>query len=229
MLPDFKFAFRSLLKSPGFTLIAVLMLALGIGLSSSSFSLANALLLRNVPYPEPSRLVRLYATSPQSNQGSFSPGNALFIRETATTIEKLATFSGDALALGEPGQPAEQVSGMVVTANFFELMGVRSSLGRVFSPDEDIPGKPHVTILTQRSWVRRYAADPGVIGRTVRLNSEAYTVIGVLPASFDAPLLWGSVDFIIPQIIQTNYPTNFKDTWLGIATRLKPGVSLVQA
>lgn len=228
MSSHFKFAFRSLLKSPGFTVVAVLMLALGIGLSSSSFSLANVLLLRNVPYPEPTRLVRLYITSPQTNQGSFSPGNALSLR-AATTVEKLATFAGDALSLGEPGQPAEQVSGMTVTANFFELMGVHASLGRVFSEGEDAPDKPRVAILTQRSWVRRYAADPAVIGRTVRLNSETYTVIGVLPASFDAPLLWGSVDYIIPQIMQPGFATNFKDSWLGVATRLKPSVSLAQA
>jgi len=224
-----KHAFRTLGKSPGFTLVAILMLALGIGLSSSSFSLANALLLRNVPYPEPSRLLRIYTTSPQGNQGSFSPGNALWLRENATTIERLAAFSGTALSLGEPGQPPEQVAGMNVTANFFSLMGVQPSLGRAFSPDEDQPEKPRVALLTQRAWIRRYAADPAVIGRNVRLNSETYTIIGVLPRNFDAPLLWGSVEYILPQVIYPGYSTNFKDSWMGVATRLKPGVSLAQA
>jgi len=224
-----KHALRPLAKSPGFTAIAVLMLALGIGLSASSFSMANTFLLRNVPYPDPHRLIRIFVTSPQSQQGSLSPGNGLELRDAATTVTSLALYSGDAYSLGEPGQAAEQVSGMAVTANFLGLIGVQPSLGRGFAADEDQPDKPRVTVLTHRAWVRRYSADPAVIGRTVRLNTDPYTIIGVLPATFDAPLVWGPVDFLIPLTIQTSFRTLFKDSWLAAVARLKPGTSLSQS
>ena len=110
-------ALRSLLKSPGFSTVAVLMLALGIGLSAGSFSMANAFLLRNVPYPEPDRLLRAFVVTPQSDQGGFSPGNALTLRATATSFSSLCIYNQDAFSLGEPGQPAEQVQGMIVTAS----------------------------------------------------------------------------------------------------------------
>ena len=228
MLP-LRHALRSLQKSPGFTAVAVLMLALGIGLSASSFSMANAFLLRNVPYPDPSRLVRLFVTSPQSQQGSFSPGNALELRDATTTLKGVSLYNGDAFSLGEPGQPAEQVSGMNVTANFLETIGVQPALGRGFTNDEDQPGKPRVTLLTHRAWVRRYGADAAVIGRIVRLNTDTYTIIGVLPPTFEAPLVWGNVDFVMPRVIESNFRTNFKDSWLQAVARLTPGTSLRQA
>ena len=229
MTPALRHAIRTLLKSPGFTAVALLMLALGIGLSASSFSMANAFLLRNVPYSDPDRLVRLFVTSPQGPQGSFSPGNALELRKTTQTLGETAFFSSDALSLGESGQPVEQVNGLNVTANFFDLLGVRPSLGRGFVAGEDSPEKPHVAVITQRAWVRRYAADPAVIGRTVRLNTELFTIVGVLPRSFDAPLVWGPVEYLVPQIIHPNFPTLFKDSWFQAIARLKPGISVQQS
>ncbi|HEV8409955.1 MAG TPA: ABC transporter permease, partial [Gemmatimonadaceae bacterium] len=222
-------AIRCLLKSPGFTVVAVLMLALGIGLSASSFSMANVFLLRNVPYPDAARLVRIFVTSPQSQQGSFTPGNILELRDTTTTFTGIALYNGDAFSLGEPGQPAEQVQGMNVTANFLEVLGVRPSLGRGFTAGEDQPGKPRVALITHRTWIRRYGGDASVLGRTVRLNTDPYTIVGVLPSIFDAPLVWGSVEFLIPRTIETNFRTNFKDSWLHAVARLKPEVSLRQS
>ena len=228
-MSDLRLALRTLLKAPGFTFVAVLMLALGIGLSASSFSMANAFLLRNVPYPEPNRLLRIFVTSPQAPQGAFSPGNILELRHAATSFTGIAIYNGDAYSLGEPGQPAEPVNGMTVTSNFFDLIGVQPMLGRTFAAGEDAPDKPRVALLTHRAWVRRYAADPAVLGRTIRLNTEPYTVVGVLPQTFEAPLVWGPVEFIVPQVIQTNFPSNFKDVWLQALGRLKPGVSPEQA
>jgi predicted permease len=228
-MSSLRFALRQLARAPGFAAVAILTLALGIGLSASSFSMANAFLLRDVPYPHPEQLVRIFATSRQSQNNSHHPGNILHIRDSATTFSELAIYNGDAYALGEPGQPAEQVTGLAATANFFELLGVQPSLGRGFAPGEDEPGKPRVTVLTHRAWVRRYAADPTVIGRSVRLNTEAYTIIGVLPPTFDAPLVWGPVEFIVPWIINPAYRTNFHDTWPHAVARLKPGGSIRQA
>lgn len=222
-------ALRSLYKSPGFSLVAVLMLALGIGLSAGSFSMANTFLLRNVPYPEPDRLLRLFVTTPQFDRGSFSPGNILALRESATSFSGVCLYNNDQYSLGEPGQPAEQVQGMDATANFFELLGVRPVLGRTFAAGDDEPGHSSIVVLTHRAWVRRYASDPAVLGRTVRLNSENFTVVGVLPASFDAPLVWGSLEYVRPMAIQPGFATNFKDSWIQGLARLKPGVSREKA
>lgn len=222
-------AFRSLLKSPGFSAVAILMLALGIGLSAGSFSMANTFLLRNVPYADADQLVRLFVTSAQFNQGPFTPGSALELRTAATSFSQFCIYNGDAYALGEPGQPAEQVQGMNVTASFFDLLGVRPFLGRGFAAGDDAPDHPKVAVISHRNWVRRYGADPAVIGRSVRLNSESYTIVGVLPESFDAPLVWGPADYILPLTIHPGFATNFKDSWLQIVARLKPGVSRKQA
>ena len=229
MLSDLRFAFRQLAKSPGFTTVAVLMLALGIGLSTSSFSMANAFLLRNVPYPEADRLVRIFVTSRQSQTGGHAPGNAIDLRETATSFSAVALYNGDNYSLGEPGQPAEQVFGMAVTADFFDLLGVQPALGRGFVAGEDQPEKPSVIVLTHRAWIRRYAGDANIIGRTIRVNTQPYTVIGVLPATFEAPIVWGPVEFIIPHTIPTSFRTNRNDNWMQMIARLKPGVSLRQA
>ena len=228
-MSDLRHAFRRLAKAPGFTVVALLMLALGIGLSASSFSMANTFLLRNVPYPNPDQLYSLFTTSPQSNKGRFSPGNVIALRDTLTSFSSFAFYNGDSPSLSEPGQPAERVQAMWVTANFFDTLGVQPSLGRGFTVGEDLPGKPRVAVLTQRAWIRRYASDPNVIGRTVRLNMEPFTIVGVLPAVFDAPLVWGPVEYIVPQTIDPSFQANFKDSWLSAVARLKPGVSLEQA
>lgn len=228
-MSNLRFALRSLLKSPGFTAVAILMLALGIGLSASSFSMANAFLLRNVPYPEPERLVRLWETSARSNRGDFSPGNILALRETLTSFSAFSLFSGEQIALGEVGQPAEQVQAMWVSANFFELIGVQPIVGRGFAVGEDLPDKPRVAVISHRAWLRRFGGEDSVIGRTVRINTETYTIVGVLPAKFDAPLVWGPVEFLMPSVIHPGFTSNFKDSWLAGVARLKPGVSIDQA
>ena len=224
-----KSVLRQLAKSPGFAVVAILMLALGIGLSASSFSMANIFLLRNVPYPEPDRLISLFTTSAQFNKGSFSPGNILALQETLTSFSSIAFYNGDGPSLSEAGQPAERVQAMWTTANFFETIGVQPTLGRGFVTGEDLPEKPRVAVITQRTWHRRYASDPAVIGRTIHLNTEAFTIVGVLPETFDAPLVWGPVEFIVPQTIHPGFHTNFKDSWLQAVARLKPGVALRQA
>ena len=229
MLSDLRLALRTLLKSPGFTAIAVLTLALGIGLSTSAFSLTNVLLFRSLPYPASDRLVRVFRTTPQSQQNGHAPGNALDIRAAITTCAPVGLFSYDSLALAEPDQPAVQINAVNFSADFFNLLGVAPAHGRLFAPDEDQPGKSAVVVLTHRMWTRRFAADPQVIGRTLRINGENATVIGVLPASFEAPLVWGPCDIVRPLTQQTTFPADRTNSWMGIVGRLKPGVSLAQA
>ena len=225
---NLKFAFRQLAKSPGFTVVAVLMLALGIGLSTSSFSMANAFLLRNVPYPDADRLVRIFGTSRQTQTGGLSPGNASEVRATATSFSAAALYNGDNYSLGDPGQPAEQVFGMAASANFFDVLGVQPFLGRGFTTDED-QGKSTAVILSYRTWVRRYAGDPGVIGRTIRINAQPYTIVGVLPASFEALIVWGPFEFVLPRTVDGDFRSNFSGSWVQIVGRLKPGATLRSA
>lgn len=224
-----KVVLRQLLRSPGFSLVAVLMLALGIGFSTSSFSLANTFLLRNVPYPDADRLVRIFGTSPQTQQRGHAPGNILDVRAQATSFASMALYNFDSYALGEPGQPAEQVGGMAATANFFTLLGVQPVLGRGFTPDEDQPEKPLVAVITHRAWTRRYASDPNVIGRTIRINTEPHTIIGVLPPEFDAPLVWGPVEFVAIRTIHPEFHANRTDAWMQAVARLKPEATLQSA
>jgi len=226
MPQDLRFALRQFAKSPGFTAIAVLMLALGIGLSTSSFSMANAFLLRNVPYPDADRLVRVFGTSRQTQTGGHAPGNAIDLRETATSFSAIALYNGDNYSIGEPGQPAEQVFGMAATANFFDLLGGHPFMGRGFLAGEDQSDPPTVAVLSYRAWVRRYAGDPKVIGRTIRINTQPYTIIGVLPASFEALIVWGPFEFVMPRSMVPSFRTSRTDTWMQVVARLKPGVSL---
>ncbi len=226
---DLRFALRQLLNAPGFTLVAILTLGLGIGLSAGSFSLTNAFLLRLLPYPESTRLVRIFRTSPQSASRPLTPADMLALREAATSFTSIAIFNGDSYTLGEPGQPAELVAGMTVTADFLDVLQVQPSLGRGFAPGEDQPGRPAVAVITQRAWARRYGHDPSVIGRTVRINREPFTIVGVLPEHFDAPLVWGAVEVLVPRFLQPTYRTDRRRAWMHAVARLKPGVALRQA
>ena len=228
-MKDLRCAFRQLAKSPGFTVVAVLMLALGIGLSTSSFSMANAFLLRNVPYPNADRLVRVFGTSRQTQTGGLAPGAAIELRELVTSCAAVALYNFDFFSLGESGQPAEQVQAMQVTTNFFDLLGVQPALGRGFAAGEDEPGKPAVVVLSYRAWMRRYAGDPSVIGHTVRLNAQPYTAIGVLPDSFEAPIVWGPVEFVMPRPMETGFRANLTDRWMQVVGRLKAGATLRSA
>ncbi len=229
MMANIKFALRQLAKSPGFTVIAVLTLALGIGLSTSSFSLANAFLLRNVPYPGADRLVRIFGTSRLSQNDGHAPANIIELRAATTSFSAFAIYNYDNYSLGEPGQPAEQVSGLAATADFFDLLGVQPSLGRGFVKGEDQPDKPAVIVLTHRAWIRRFAGDAAVIGRTLRVNAQPYTVIGVLPETFDAPIVWGPAEFVMPRTMYPSFQTDRTNFWMQGVGRLKPGVNLRQA
>ena len=226
---DLRFAFRQLAKSPGFTAVALLTLALGIAMSTSSFSLANTFLLRTVPYPHGDRLVQILRTTPQSLNAPLAPANALDVRTESTSFAGLAFFFGDAASLAEPGQPAQQVFGLSASPALLAVIGIQPSLGRNFTPDEEQPGKSKVVILAHRTWVRRFGSDPGVINRTLRLDGDNYTIVGVLPAHFDAPLVWGPVEFVRPLTIEKHFLTLRDNAWFRTVARLKDGVSLPQA
>ena len=228
MLHDLRFALRQLAKTPGFTAVALVTLALGIGLNTSMFSVLNVLLFR-MPYPDSSSLVRVCRTSPQSQMWPHSPANFLDQRAQNQVFEWMAAANWANFILTEPGAPAEQLHGMMVTAGLFPCLGVQPELGRWFTADEDQPGRNQVVVINHELWVGRFAADPKIIGRTLRLNGEIVTIVGVMPAGFVYPFLWGPVDAWRPIAFTAGQRQSRGDNWLQVIARLKPGVSVAQA
>jgi len=223
-----KHAFRSLLKSPGFTVVALLTLALGIGVNSSAFSVVNALLFAT-PYPADAQLVRLYRTSPQSPRWPHSVANFLDHRAHNTVFERVAAASWSSLNLAEPGEPAERLRSLSVTADFFPLLGVAPEIGRWFNATEDQPGQAGVIMLSHGTWQQRYGGDPAIIGRQLRVNAESVAVIGVMPARFDYPQVWGRIDAWRPIAFSDQARQDRGNNFLQEIARLKPGVTLPSA
>jgi len=229
MFAALKFALRSLAKSPGYTAIALLTLALGIGVNTAMFSVVRAFLLQPAPYPDSERLVRVYRTSPQSKTWPHSAPDLDDLRAQNRSFAAFAAFQWWSFSLAEPGQPAERMQGMVASADLFAALGVQPALGRAFTREEQQPGRDQVVILTDSLWRSRFAADPGIIGRTIRVDGTTQTVIGVMPASFAYPLFWGRLDAIRPLVYSAEWQHLRNNQWLGAIARLKPGVALDQA
>lgn len=228
MTTNLRIALRSLAKSPGFSAVAILTLALGIGLSTSSFSIANVLLLRNLSYPESENLVRIFRTSPKSDSQAHSPGNLLDLRDGATTLSDITFTTIDQHSFAEPGQPARTVWMLVASSNFFDAIRLQPALGRGFSPDDGKPGRESVVVLSNKMWKRNYGSDPGVLGRKVRINGEECTIVGVMPASFHAPLLWGPAEVIRPMAFLPEFSNYRSGKWLDCFARIKPGTTRKQ-
>src|ERR1051325_10384922 len=185
MFSDFRLACRQLAKTPGFTAIALLTLALGIGLNTSMFSLMNLLILRPLPFPERDHLVRIYRTTPQSQTAEHYYPDFLNLAPEVASFADLAAFRFWNYALAVEGRPAVNLNGWRVSANFFSTLGVKPALGRFFTTDEDRPAN-HVIILGYATWQAQFGGDPAVIGRNVTLDDESTTIIGVAPMSFAA-------------------------------------------
>ena len=228
MFAHLRFALRQLARSPGYTAVAVVTLALGIGLSTSSFSIANVVLLRDLAYPDATRLVRVMRTARQSGFLPHAPANLIDVRDTAESFSGMALYTVLATTLGEAGQPAESIGTVSATANLFDVLQVKPFIGRGFLPGDDAPNRPLVTVLTYKTWSQRYGADPHVIGRTVRLEAKTHTIVGVLPPEFDAPLVWGSAAFVTPFTITPDVRQRRNGAFLHAVARLADGVTVVQ-
>ena len=175
---DIRYALRGLRKSPGFTVIAVLTLALGIGANTAIFSLIDSLLLSPLPYPEPTRLVTIKQNDSLQNIDDILRQTKTLARGGGATIERM-DYTGGA----EP----VQIRASYVNAGLLETLGVAPMLGRVFSPDDDVKGAPHHMVITHHFWQEFLHGDPNVLGRTMTLNGANYTVIGVMPPGFALP------------------------------------------
>jgi predicted permease len=237
---DARFALRSLRRAPGLTAFVVITLALGIGMTSGTFSMVDALIFRPYPVPHPSGVVSLVSTTHDSSFDEFSYREYLDIRgKTKSYDGVIASAAMEAVGFSaEPAATPRIKGGMMVSGNYFHLLGVEPRLGRGFREDEDqVPGRDAVVVLGPDFWKHEFASDPSVLGRTVRLNGTEFTVIGVAPESFPGMLIFGHPDFYMPlamaRVFSTNHQKNFfedrDDRELNVKARLKPGTTLEQA
>jgi predicted permease len=228
LLQDFRFAARSLCKSPGFTAIAALTLAFGIGVNTSMFTALQSLLLRDLPLADPDRMVQVFRTSPHSQRWPHAPANFLEQQSGNDVFVAMAAVDGNSFNLAEPGEPAERVSGRRLSAEIFTILDTQPLLGRAFTREEDRPGN-NVVMLSHRFWQTRFGGDASIVGRTLRLDGETAEVIGVLAPELREYPLVGEADVWRPIGFTSEQRTNRVGNYLQSLARLKPGVTLTQA
>lgn len=228
MINDLRYAFRQLIKSPGFAAVTILTLALGIGACTAIFSVVNTVLLRPLEYPDPARLVVIRETQlPDFPEFSVSPPNYLDWEKQTKSYENLAAYAGSRINLTGDGEP-QQLVGVKATAHYFDVYGVKPALGRTFLPEEDAPGKNHVVVLSYPFWQRVFGGASDVLGRPIQLNGEPYTVVGVAPPGFG---LASKVDAWMPMAFKPDETANDArgGHYLNVVGRLRPGVTVAQA
>ncbi|MBA3543162.1 MAG: ABC transporter permease, partial [Chthoniobacterales bacterium] len=228
-MSDFKYALRVLLKSPAFTIVAVLTLALGIGANTAIFSIIHAVLLRPLPYPEPERIMALQETS-VAQEFSLAFPDYLDWRRDNTVFENLAVTRADSRNLsGIPGRGPERISAASVTANLFKVIGLPAQLGRTFTDEEDRVGGPQLIVISDRLWQRAFHRDPGVLGRAVIFDARPATVIGVMPPAMTFPQQTDAWFPIMRRSANPGWMNRANHPLMFAWGRLKPGVTLAQA
>lgn len=230
LLRDLRLAARSLLRSPVYTTVGLLTLALGIGLSTASFCTIDTLVLRHLPYPQSEDLRCIFRTTKQEFATFYhSPASFLDIREQAKSFEGVSIWCFGWLDFVRNGAPAEQVGACAVTGNFFDVIRIQPERGRGFTEGDELSGAPKVVVITHQMWQRRFAGDPAILGQMLRLSRESYEVVGVLPAAFEVPAFWGNIELFHVSQIHASYATTRHLRWFEIFARLRPGVSPEQA
>ena len=229
---NLRFGLRALVRTPGFTLIALITFALGIGANTAIFSIVNAVLLRPLPFPNAGRVVRLFETmQDQPGHGSVNYLNLQDWKRSATTsFERIAPYYVSTLLMDGDGEP-ERLREGVIAADVLPILGTKPMLGRAFVPDDEVRGKNRVVILGEALWRRRFGSNPNVVGKTVTLEGTPFTIIGVMPRGFNFPAGPRPVDlygpFVPPQ--QALDPRARGWHWLQVVGLLKPGASIERA
>ena len=229
---DLRYGARMLMKQPGFTLIAVFTLALGIGANTAIFSVVNAVLIRSFPYGDADRLVVLWEKNQRTQQNTISPANFFAWQEQQRVFADLAAFADTRNSLSSDGTP-EEINGQIITDNLFSVLGVKALLGRTFTSEDSKPGQNAVIVLSYGLWQRRFGGDPNVIGRKVILNAADHMVIGVMPPDFKWHVRKNSqtgqaAELWTPWAIGDQFK-QFRGRFICAVARLKPGVTLPQA
>jgi predicted permease len=231
-MKDFRYALRQLLRQPGFTIVAVIALALGIGANTVLFSAINTLFLRPLSYPDPEQLVRVWGSFPERglDRANVSWPRYAAWRDGQQVFSDFAAQSFTGFTLTGRGDP-ENLNGIRVTENFFRTLGVQPLLGRVFNPDEDRPGGANVALLSYPFWQKRFGGDNSILGQPITLNGTSFTVIGVMPATVQFPFAQNQV--WLPRVFeQEGLPPDIIERGTGFLTllaRMKPGLTRVQA
>ncbi len=189
-MPPLRYAFRQLARSPGYTTIALLILALGIGVNTAMFSLLEALLFRDAPFPAADRITMLVSRTPAGPRFEHSATEDRELRAAQPAFASLTTFAYAGYVLAEPNRPAERILGINASPELWSTFGLQPMLGRPFTADEAVAGRNQVVVLSYRFWQQRYGGRDDVLGRTLRLDGESVTIIGVMPPAFDYPKLW---------------------------------------
>ena len=250
ILKDLRYAIRTLLKRPGFTLVAVLTLGLGIGANTAIFTLVNAVIFKPLPVANPQELV-LFDDSPSEGTSNgdppsgqvklFSYSGYKYFREHDQSYQSLAAFrSGEArLSVrrsgSESGESAQRAQGHLVAGNYFSTLGVNPLLGRVLAQSDDQPAAHAAVVMSYGQWKDQWKSDPNVVNQDVILNGATYTVVGIMPPDFFGVRVRRSPDFWIPLVFQPqielrqSYLNADEYYWLNFVGRLKPGVTLTQA
>jgi predicted permease len=234
---DARYGLRSLARNPGFAFAAILSTAIGIGASTAIFSVVNALLLRPIPYQDSDRLAILWNRSPGLNitEDWFSTAQYFDIKDGHRGFEQLAMAIGALVNLTNEGEP-ERIGAARISSALLPMLGVKPALGRLFTPEEDAPGRTGTALLTHGMWVRRFGSSPDVIGRSITLNGQPYQVVGILSASFSlprdvVPLLYGGeiTEIFLPLPLSPAAPRTRDREDYNIVGKLKPGTSAAQA
>jgi len=233
LIRDIRFAVRGLVKRPGFTLVAVLTLALGIGANTAIFSVVNAVLLRPLAVKDQDQLMTFWHSAPAKGLAHLDLNDALFAyyRDRTRTFQGLAAYETGNFAITGGGEP-EVVPAAVVTFNYFDVLGREPLYGRTFTPQEDTPGNNHVALLSYALWQRRYGGNPNIVGQSINLDSVPVTVVGIMPADFDFPdpseraNISGHMQLWVPKGLD---PQNGNSYNLLAVGRLQPGATAAEA
>jgi putative ABC transport system permease protein len=225
---DLRYGIRTLWKNPGFSFVAMLALALGIGANTAIFSVVNALLLRPLPYAQPDQIVMVWETNTRgARQNVISPADYLDWKAQNHVFESMSPVLPQLDILTGAGEP-DEIPGFAVAASFFPLLGVAPELGRNFTSEEDKPGGPRVVVISHLLWSTRFGSNPDIIGQSIALDSDKYTIIGILPARFR--WLNRASDFWVP--LQLNTSRNYRvgsGRYMQAVARLRPGTSMQRA
>jgi len=225
LFKDIRYGIRSLLRQPSFTVVAVLTLALGIGVNSAIFSMVNALLIKALPFQNPAQLVVVNPQASDNGLSAIAGYEYLSWKERSQSFENLAAYSNDNFNLSGRGEP-ERLSCAEVTSSLFPLLGVQPLKGRTFLPEEDRPGNDRVAIVSEGFWQRRYNSNSSLVGDTITLNGANYTVVGIMPKGFRFP---GEYDIWVPLVLDQQKEVGDWFTLVQVVGRLKTNISLPQA